>query len=75
VLLAYKGCQAAVLAFKSYTPITQVYVGRDTTIKLSTEELNRLKTVKDEIYGDDIAENVPHAKALEHLIDAYQSAE
>lgn len=46
-----------------------------TSIRLSKEELNRLKTVKDEIYGDEIAENVPHAKALDHLIDAYQSAE
>jgi len=50
-------------------------VRRDTTIKLSTEELSRLKTVKDEIYGEEIAPNIPHGKALQHLIDTYQSAE
>jgi len=76
VLLAYKGCQAGVLSFKTYTHITETYVTRDiTSIRLSKEELNRLKTVEKEIYGEEIAENVPHAKALEHLIDVYQSAE
>jgi len=46
-----------------------------TSIRLSTEELQRLKAVENEIYGEEIAENVPHAKALDHLIEAYQSAE
>lgn len=46
---------------------------RQTSIRLSTEELQQLKSVKKEIYGEEIAPNVPHAKALEHLIEAYQA--
>ena len=48
---------------------------RKTSIKLSTEELEQLHTVKKELYGPDIAERVPHGQALTDLIDAYQSAE
>jgi hypothetical protein len=48
---------------------------RKTSISLSKSELEQLHTVKKELYGDDIAERVPHGQALTDLIDAYQSAE
>jgi hypothetical protein len=45
---------------------------RGTTIKLSKAELQRLKDVKTDIYGGDVAEAVPHGQALQELIDAYE---
>ena len=46
---------------------------RETSIRLGTDELEQLRTVKREIYGEDIAESVPHGLALQELIDSYQA--
>ncbi|SDN19612.1 hypothetical protein SAMN05192554_1201 [Haloarchaeobius iranensis] len=45
---------------------------RDTRIAVSTDELNELKSVKEELYGENAADDVSHAAAILDLIENYR---
>lgn len=45
---------------------------RDTRIAVSTDELDELKSVKEELYGENAADGVPHAAAILDLIEHYR---